>query len=112
VRAQKLFFTHTTAEPDADLTPLVAGWFDTINAGPKTEYRSYETIMQSRPEIKPAQWLFLSDNVNEVLAARDAGMQSLPVVRPGNAPITDEGLLKDAIRDFSELDLVKAADDE
>ncbi|POR33619.1 Enolase-phosphatase E1 [Tolypocladium paradoxum] len=101
VPAQKLFFAHTTAQP-SDLTPLISAWFDTVNAGPKTETASYTTILSSHPTIAPARWLFLSDNLREISAALASGMRSLPVTRPGNAPLPpDNPLSRLAITDFS-----------
>ncbi|KAM4062229.1 enolase-phosphatase E1 [Hirsutella rhossiliensis] len=101
VPAQKLFFSHTTAQP-SDLTPFISAWFDTVNAGPKTEATSYTTILSSSPDITPARWLFLSDNLKEVGAALASGMRSLPVTRPGNAPLPpDDPLSQLAIRDFA-----------
>ena len=47
--------------------------------------------------------MFLSDNVKEVDAAVEAGMQSLLVDRPGNAPVTED----DRIR----LSIVESLDD-
>jgi len=50
--------------------------------------------------------LFLSDNVTEIRAAKIAGMESLIVDRPGNAPLTEED--KNAftvITSFDEIDL-------
>jgi len=86
VPAQKLFFGHTNAEP-SNLTGFIADWFDTVNAGPKTDAASYATIMSKFPATTASQWLFLSDNLAEVEAALASGMQSLPVMRPGNQPI-------------------------
>ncbi|KAI1275059.1 enolase-phosphatase E1 [Xylaria sp. FL0933] len=83
VPAQKLLFKHTNAEP-SDLTPLISDWFDTVNAGPKTEQKSYQTIAGSHPEVPVGDWLFLSDNSKEVDAATAAGMRSMVVQRPGN----------------------------
>ncbi|RDA89553.1 hypothetical protein CP533_3635 [Ophiocordyceps camponoti-saundersi (nom. inval.)] len=101
VAAQELFFSHTSAEP-SDLTPYISAWFDTVNAGPKTETSSYATILASSPNIAPARWLFLSDNIREVSAALASGMRSLPVVRPGNASLPpDDPLTKLAICNFS-----------
>ncbi|KAL2754674.1 hypothetical protein ACRALDRAFT_2043602 [Sodiomyces alcalophilus JCM 7366] len=103
VPAQKLFFGHTDASPSS-LVPLISDWFDTVNAGPKTESRSYATIMSHHPTVKPHEWLFLSDNLAEVSAAREAGMQSLPVIRPGNPPLPENNsLATDAVRDFRDL---------
>ncbi|KAJ2985803.1 hypothetical protein NUW58_g5339 [Xylaria curta] len=83
VPAQKLLFKHTDAEP-SDLTPLISDWFDTVNAGLKTELKSYQKIAESHPEVPVGQWLFLSDNAKEVEAAIAAGMRSKIVRRPGN----------------------------
>ena len=87
VPAQKLLFSCTDADPVPDLTPLIADWFDTVNAGPKTESPSYTAIARRHPDVAPAQWLFLSDNVREVDAAIAAGMRSCVVQRPGNADL-------------------------
>ena len=89
VPAQKLLFGHTDAEP-SNLMPLISDWFDTVNAGPKTEAASYTKIASNYPSVGLGQWLFLSDNLKEVVAARDAGMQSLPVTRPGNPPLPSD----------------------
>ncbi|KIM95023.1 hypothetical protein OIDMADRAFT_60182 [Oidiodendron maius Zn] len=89
VAAQKLLFEHTTSTP-SDLRPLLSDYFDTVNAGPKTEAASYAKIASSRPEIEISKWLFLSDNPKEVKAAKEAGIQSFIVMREGNAPLSDE----------------------
>lgn len=89
VAAQKLFFKHTSATP-SDMSSFISGWFDTVNAGPKIDAASYENILAAEGGVDASQWLFLSDNINEVKAARAAGMQSVPVVRPGNAPLPSE----------------------
>ncbi|KAF4435142.1 enolase-phosphatase e1 [Fusarium austroafricanum] len=106
VPAQKLLFSHTNSEKP-DVTPLIADYFDTTNAGPKTEVESYTKIISRHPEHKNLnRWLFLSDNINEVKAAVGAGMRSLPVVRPGNAPLPpDEPLSKLAITEFKHSEL-------
>jgi enolase-phosphatase E1 len=105
VPAQKLLFKHTNAEP-TDLTPMIGDYFDTVNAGPKTEASSYEKIMsQHSLSDGPSSWLFLSDNVKEVEAAKAAGMQSFVVQRPGNAPLpADIEKRHKVINDFDELD--------
>lgn len=103
VPAQKLLFAHTNAEP-SDLTPVIADYFDTVNAGPKTEAASYEKIASKHPEHPPKEWLFLSDNVNEVEAAKQAGMQSFIVERPGNAALSDDARkLHTVIKSFGDL---------
>ena len=104
VAAQRLLFRHTNGEP-ADLTPVIADYFDTVNAGFKAEASSYEKIMSQHPMSEgPSAWLFLSDNVKEVEAAKAAGMQSFVVQRPGNGPLP-EGVEKShkVIYDFNGL---------
>ena len=103
VEAQKLLFANTDGEP-ADLSPLISGWFDTVNAGPKTEPASYERICATRPEVPPGEWLFLSDNIREVDAAEAAGLQALIVNRPGNAALPGDLEPGRVIESFVECD--------
>ena len=104
VPAQKLLFKHTNGDP-ADLTPLIADFFDTVNAGPKMESASYEKIAAKHKRYPIGEWLFLSDNVKEVAAAKEAGMQSYVVQRPGNADLSDEARKEHrVIQSFDELD--------
>lgn len=103
VPAQKLLFQYTNATPDADLRPLISDYFDTVNAGPKTEQASYKKIATTRKE-DIGRWLFLSDNVKEVDAAKEAGMQSWVVFRDGNphlSPNEREGQI--VIESFDEI---------
>ncbi|KAK4223708.1 enolase-phosphatase E1 [Podospora fimiseda] len=94
VAAQKLLFRHTDGEP-SDLTAWLDDYFDTVNAGPKTEAASYTKIVGHHPELGSAgDWLFLSDNVKEVEAAKQAGLQSIIVERPGNAELSEEARAK------------------
>lgn len=97
VAAQKLLFQYTNATPTADLRPLLSAYFDTVSAGPKTAAQSYEVIARRFPAVARARWLFLSDNVREVAAAVEAGMQSAVVVREGNAPLTAEDVARHAM---------------
>jgi enolase-phosphatase E1 len=107
VAAQKLLFQYTNSKPNADLRPLISGYFDTANAGMKKDASSYQKIASSRKE-EPGKWLFLSDRVEEVEAAREAGMQSLIVIRDGNAPLTEEEKTKHMlITSFDEIELVR-----
>ena len=76
VPAQKLFFGHSDA---GDLTPLVSGWFDT-EVGGKREAASYTRIAREIG-VEPADLLFLSDVVEELDAAREAGLQTVLVDR-------------------------------
>lgn len=108
VPAQKLLFGHTDAQPPS-LVPIISDWFDTVNAGLKTESSSYSKILSHHPEFEPREWLFLSDRINEVEAAIEAGMQSLPVVRPGNEPLPEgHPLASRTVSDFQELAVLYA----
>lgn len=92
VPAQKLLFRHTDAgpgQPASDLTPLITDYFDTVNAGPKQEAASYRKIAAAHEMFPAGAWLFLSDNVREVEAAKAAGMQSVVVQRSGNADLPE-----------------------
>lgn len=77
VPAQKLFFQYSEA---GDLTPLFAGYFDT-ETGPKRDASSYERIVEAVGE-RPEHVLFLSDIVEELNAAKAAGLQTGWLVRP------------------------------
>ncbi|RXR07130.1 acireductone synthase [Pseudoxanthomonas composti] len=72
VPAQKLFFGHSDA---GDLTPLISGWFDT-EIGGKREVDSYKAIVE-RVAVPAEEILFLSDVVEELDAARSAGLQTV-----------------------------------
>jgi enolase-phosphatase E1 len=84
VLAQKLLFANTHA---GDLTHFVTGYFDT-NVGPKKESASYRQIAAGLGK-SPVQILFLSDVVDELQAAKLAGLQTLLCIRPGNNPQAD-----------------------
>ncbi|RKF80209.1 Enolase-phosphatase E1 [Golovinomyces cichoracearum] len=86
VAAQKLLFQYTE---DGDLRPFLSGYFDTQNAGPKTESSSYiNLVAQSTVGVMdPRNWLFFSDRVSEVDAAKAAGMKALVILREGNVPL-------------------------
>ncbi|MGH8026275.1 MAG: acireductone synthase [Pseudoxanthomonas sp.] len=86
VPAQKLFFGHSDA---GDLTPLFSGWFDT-EVGGKRDADSYETIAE-RIGLDASEILFLSDVVEELDAARIAGMQTVLVDRREDYPQPREG---------------------
>lgn len=108
VAAQKLLFQYTNAKPDADLRPLIETYFDTVNAGPKQEKASYEKIaaVATAREVEVGKWLFLSDNVGEVRAAKQAGMQSLVVIREGNAALTvEEKKGNTIVESFAEIEM-------
>ncbi|MFT4255839.1 MAG: acireductone synthase [Pseudoxanthomonas sp.] len=81
VPAQKLFFGHSDA---GDLTGLFNGWFDT-EIGGKRESESYRRIAAAIG-LPPAQILFLSDVVEELDAAREAGLRTVLVDRRADYP--------------------------
>lgn len=107
VPAQKLLFQYTDVDGGKDVRPLLSEYFDTTNAGMKNEQQSYEKIVQEvGPKGAPGKFLFASDNVNEVEAALQAGMNAVVVVREGNAPLTEAQRSKNAVvESFEELKL-------
>jgi enolase-phosphatase E1 len=80
VPAQKLLFQYSES---GDLTPVFTGYFDT-ETGPKRETVSYQRIVDAIGE-RPEHVLFLSDIVEELDAAKTAGLQTGWLVR---APLT------------------------
>jgi enolase-phosphatase E1 len=81
VLAQQLLFAHTEA---GDLTGFISEYFDT-NVGKKGEAESYRKIAEAL-NVRPNDVLFVSDVVAELDAAKEAGMQTLLSIRPGNQP--------------------------
>lgn len=125
VFAQKLLFAHVkeSESKTVDLSPSISGWYDTTNAGLKTESASYSHIaadlgvsamprrmsMLTWRQFAAPEVLFFSDNVKEVQAALAAGMKSVVVDRPGNAPLSesDKGKYK-IIEALNEISLSPA----
>jgi enolase-phosphatase E1 len=101
VASQVPWFRHA---PAGDLTPLIDGYFDTVNAGPKREAASYDAIAAALGRA-PGELLFLSDLPAELHAAREAGWQVVGVRRAGepNAD-ADFGDLT-VVASFGELDI-------
>jgi len=93
VGAQKLLFGYSDA---GDLTGLFSGYFDT-NIGHKKDAGAYEAIAESIG-VDPADVLFLSDVAEELDAARDAGMQTVQLVRD-DAVIVGEHQVADSFDD-------------
>ncbi len=96
IQAQKLFFGYTEF---GDLTALLSGFYDTTYGG-KREPESYTRIAGAMGR-NACEVLFLSDVQAELDAARQAGMRTLLVVRPGNAQM--ENLSHDSITSFAEI---------
>ena len=78
IQAQKLIFGCSEA---GDLSPLFSGYFDTTS-GPKREAASYQRI-GAAVGLPGEQILFLSDVVQELDAAREAGLQTIGLAREG-----------------------------
>ena len=81
VGAQKLLFGHSE---DGDLAALFDAFFDT-EVGHKRESESYRRIAQVL-EQPPVEILFLSDVIEELDAARDAGLQTVLLDRREDYP--------------------------
>lgn len=97
VLAQKLLFAHTEA---GDLAQFIDKYFDT-NVGKKGDAESYRRIADEL-RLAPEQILFISDVIQELDAASEAGMKVLLSLRPGNAPQDNvAGYLE--IQDFNKL---------
>ena len=80
--AQQLLFRHTDV---GDLSPLFSNWFDT-EVGGKRDPDSYRRICIALD--RPAsEVLFLSDVIEELDAARDAGMDTMLVDRREDYPL-------------------------
>lgn len=100
VPAQKLFFGYSEA---GDLTPLFDGYFDT-EVGGKREAGSYRRIAAAIG-VAPEAILFLSDVVEELDAARSAGLRTTLLAR---APTTCPA--DSAHRCVADFDAIAAAD--
>jgi enolase-phosphatase E1 len=81
VLAQKLIFGHSD---HGDLTPLLSAYFDTTT-GPKREAESYRRIAAALG-APAAAGLFVSDVVEELDAAREAGLATALAVRTPPGP--------------------------
>lgn len=81
VPAQRLLFAHTDA---GDLTALFADFFDT-EVGGKRDVASYVRIA-GELGLHADEVLFLSDVIEELDAAREAGMQTVLVDRRSDYP--------------------------
>ncbi|MEO6103982.1 MAG: acireductone synthase [Pseudoxanthomonas sp.] len=86
VPAQKLLFGHSDA---GDLRELFSGWFDTAVGG-KRDAASYRVIADALG-LPASDVLFLSDVVEELDAAREAGMQTVLLDRREDYPTARGG---------------------
>jgi len=101
IQAQRLFFGHTIV---GNLLGHFRGHYDTTT-GPKKEAESYRKIAADFG-LPAGKVLFLSDIVAELDAARDAGLGTALVVRPGNAAgQTSSGPPHAEVTSFAQLEL-------
>jgi enolase-phosphatase E1 len=83
ILAQKLIFKYSNY---GDLTRYISNYFDTA-VGHKREVESYQKIAAT-PSFPPVEnFLFISDIVEELDAAKNVGFQTLLAVRKGNTLI-------------------------
>lgn len=87
VAAQKLLFGNSIA---GDLTPLFSANFDT-KTGAKRDTATYATIAEQLATL-PNDCLFLSDITQELVAAKNAGFQTIQLVRPGTEQAWDKAV--------------------
>jgi enolase-phosphatase E1 len=95
IAAQKLLFQHSDA---GDLTPHFSNYFDTT-AGGKRETATYTKIAEVINE-SPADILFLSDIIEELKAADEAGFQTIQLIREETIPAW-----KTCVHTFNEITL-------
>ncbi|KAK0933068.1 enolase-phosphatase E1, partial [Friedmanniomyces endolithicus] len=99
---------HGVAQTE-DLRDLITegGWFDTTNAGLKTEASSYRKIVETLG-WRPARTLFLTDNVGEYDAAASADLRVILLGRPGNAPVSAADMARmDVVQSLDDIELVE-----
>ena len=98
VLAQQLLFAHTEV---GDLTPFIDSYFDT-NVGKKGDAESYRRIAEAM-NLEAHEILFISDVVEELVAANEAGMRTALSIRPGNAPQSGDLSLFTRLQNFQDL---------
>jgi len=98
VAAQKLLFGHSVA---GDLLPMFSGFFDTTIGG-KREVPSYERIVKEIG-VAPNDVIFFSDNISELDAAGEAGLQTVQLARPEDATVP--ATAHTSVESFVEIDV-------
>ncbi|KAJ4981552.1 hypothetical protein NE237_032389 [Protea cynaroides] len=96
--AQRLLFGHSNY---GDLRKYLCGFFDTT-IGNKKETRSYFEISQSLGVDEPSDILFVTDVIQEAVAAKAAGLEVIISVRPGNGPLPENHGFK-TVQSFVEI---------
>ncbi|MFS8001859.1 putative methylthioribulose-1-phosphate dehydratase, HAD superfamily [Helianthus anomalus] len=85
ILAQQLIFGYTNY---GDLRKYLCGFFDT-KVGNKRETKSYVEISEFLGVDKPSEVLFVTDVIQEAVAAKAAGLEVIISVMPGNAPLPE-----------------------
>jgi enolase-phosphatase E1 len=98
ILAQKLLFGFTNV---GDLNPFISKYFDTAVGG-KMETESYQNIAKELG-FPPVEILFISDVLEELDAASEAGFQTILSIREGNG-IVRSPINHNAIASFSDLE--------
>ncbi|CAD5110112.1 acireductone synthase [Zestomonas carbonaria] len=98
IQAQKLIFGCSVA---GDLSPLFSGYFDTTS-GPKREAASYARIV-AEIGVPADEVLFLSDVVQELDAAEQAGLQTIGLAREGGTLEGHQTVVSFAVIDLDAL---------
>ena len=96
VAAQKLLFGNSIA---GDLIPLFSTYFDT-KTGAKRDTATYATIAEQLATL-PNDCLFLSDITEELVAAKNAGFQTIQLVRSGTEQAWDN-----AVESFDQIQFI------
>jgi enolase-phosphatase E1 len=91
--AQKQLFGFST---EGDLTPYFSAYFDTTT-GMKRDEQTYQLIVKQL-DAPANSVLFLSDIHQELEAAKEAGIRTLQLVRPGT-----QANWSSCVADFSEI---------
>ncbi|KGS13679.1 MULTISPECIES: acireductone synthase [Pseudomonas syringae group] len=94
IQAQQLIFGCSEA---GDLSGLFSGYFDTTS-GPKREVQSYRTIAAAMSQ-DAHEVLFLSDIVEELDAAKAAGMATCGLIRDGGTLVGHKNVASFALID-------------
>lgn len=102
VASQQPWFRHA---PGGDLSGLVSGWFDTVNAGPKKDVASYHRIAEAL-DVVPERALFLTDHPDEVSAALAAGWQVVALDRAGE-PWAGSDFAAPSVSAFTEIEVTR-----
>ena len=102
VTSQVPWFRHS---PDGDLTPLITGYFDTVNAGPKKVASSFDTIAAQLGH-ESADIVFFTDHPDEVTAARAAGWQTVAFSRHGEPWFGADFGSSPVVGSFSDVEVV------